>query len=93
MSYSYTHCGERRYTIANDYRVSHNYYGGGGSPITFVLPRQGVEAYLRHEMGDTDLTNYVNNRLYELGARYPGTVHSWTYCNGDVRYTFQPESR
>jgi hypothetical protein len=60
------------------------------APISFVMTIFQLENIWETE-GVQGVENYVNNRLYDLGARYPGSVHAWKYINGDVRYTFQPE--
>lgn len=50
-----------------------------------------LSAETLRQIGDPhDIKEHVH-RCLDLNVRVDrGTVHSWQYVNGDVRYTFQP---
>lgn len=60
-----------------------------GLRTTFVLSKA--------QLGEFDpandnaaLKHHVNLALFARGAEAAGTVHTWEYANGDMRFTYQP---
>lgn len=61
---------------------------GANPPRSVLVPGTSVQAMGGQTSVQTQ--QYVNTALGLHANNLRGTVHSWRYLNGDVRYTFQP---
>lgn len=60
-----------------------------GLQTTFMLSKAEIAAF-DPANDHAALKHYVNLALFARGADFAGTVNTWEYANGDMRFTYHP---